>query len=107
MWDLIKSPIVLVLLSAMGYAFATVAMKHLATGTNIQVIVGVAIFFAVATICEIALLRSFNLSHTYIVILAVETVLIVIAAPLFGEGIGPREIAGAVLVVMGTAVISV
>lgn len=105
MIDFIYRPVCLIALCAVAYAGATFAMKSasIAPTGGIWLIIGMALGLAV--LAEIALLRQHSLGLTYITILGAETLIVLTVAFLIGEGLGPRELAGAGLVLAGTAVI--
>ena len=89
------------LLTALGYAAATLGMKLASGGTGW---IGIAVIlsgFAAAAIAEIVLLQRFDLARTYIFIIAAESALVFAAALWLGESMSPARIAGAVLVLTG------
>ncbi|WP_425098291.1 5-aminolevulinate synthase [Tropicibacter sp. S64] len=90
-----------VLATAIGYALATVGMKSVAGGT-VPLGFAVAVFgFALAFLSEIILMRRFDVSIIYVSIIAAETVMVLVWAQYIGEGLGPRQLFGAALVVGG------
>ncbi|MFW2544078.1 hypothetical protein ACN2XU_15700 [Primorskyibacter sp. 2E107] len=96
----------IVIATAAGYALATVGMKSAAEG-NAQFGLSVAICgFAIALIAEILLMRRFDVSIVYVSIIAAETVLVLAYAHHIGEGLGLRQMAGALLVIGGIALVT-
>ncbi|MBV2361015.1 5-aminolevulinate synthase [Thalassococcus sp. CAU 1522] len=96
----------LILMTALGYAVATVGMKITATG---QIWLGVglcALGFFAAFLAEIVLLRRFDLALVYVVIIAAETALVLGYAFWIGEGFGLRQTFGATLVLLGLLVVT-
>ena len=90
--------------AALFYVGAMISMK-LWTDTP-TLLLGTVIFVAllVGTVFEIAALKGERLGMIYVTILALEVVLIAIAAyVILGENFTGREIAGCALVLMGTA----
>lgn len=99
------SPPVLVLATALGYALATVGMKCAADGL-LPLGLTLAILGGIAAISfEIALLRRSDLSLVYIGIVVAETLLVLGYAAMIGEGLSPRQVGGALLVLAGLAAI--
>lgn len=96
----------LVLVAALGYALATIGMK-LASGnwSHLAIALLLAGFFA-ATFAEIALMRGIDLGLLYLVVIATESLVVLAYAWLIGEGLGPREAMGGLLVLAGIAVMS-
>jgi hypothetical protein len=97
--------LLLALISAVGYALATIGMK-LATG-QWTVVAGSLIllgFFA-AMQGEMALMRGMELGVLYLLIIAAETLLVLGYAFAIGEGLSLRESAGALLIFTGIAVV--
>jgi small multidrug resistance pump len=88
-------------LTALGYAGATVGMKLAATGAPGRGLVFMGLGFAAAALAEIVLMRRFDVSMIYVVIIALETLLILCFAYSIGERLSSSQIAGALLVVMG------
>jgi len=103
---LLAKPIFLIVICAIAYAVATFAMKQASDAPNVLLYAMIALCFSVAAITEIIVLRQMNLGIAYILILATESLLVVSLAGLVGEGFGPRELAGAGLVLVGTAILS-
>lgn len=98
--------LVLVVLSAVGYAIATVGMKLTSTSVT-AVAVGVVITgFLMASFAEVALLRKADLGVIYITIIGAETLMVMAFAALIGEGPDLRTLGGAGLVIAGLALVS-
>ena len=96
----------LTLATALGYALATVGMKSASSGQMILGILLATTGFFLAFLAEIILMRSFDLSYLYIVILVAESVLVLLYAVCIGEGLRPRQLAGAAMVLLGLWAVS-
>ncbi len=95
-----------VVLAALGYAVATIGMK-LASGNWTLLAFALLIFgFYAATQSEVILMRQVDLGVLYLFIIAVETLVVLTYAWLIGEGLGPRDALGGLMVLAGLAVIS-
>lgn len=95
---------VFVLASAAFYTVSMVAMKLWGSGPTalLALVIAIALFAAVGA--EIAALRHERLGLVYVSILGVEAVMIaVVSWALFGESFSPRELAGGLMIVAGTA----
>ena len=94
--------------SAAFYAAAMILMKSWGIGTGAsRFVVGVliALTFVAAAWCEIEALRVERLGMIYVAILGVECIMIMVASVyLFGEQFSSKEVIGASLVLLGTAV---
>ena len=105
MIDILNRPMTLVVLCALAYAAATLAMKTLSIAPTPAMTILLCLALAGAVAAEILLLQRHTLGITYITILAAETLLVLGIAAFIGEGLGPRELVGVALVLGGTAVI--
>lgn len=96
----------LVLLSALGYASATIFMARIGSAgvMSFLPVVGAALLLAVGA--EIAALRHLPIAIVYLAILGFETLLVLAAAAWLGQVLGAREIAGATLVLSGTLLLA-
>ena len=95
-----------VILAALGYAVATIGMK-LASGNWTFLAFALLIFgFFMATQSEIHLMRDVDLGVLYLLIIAVETLVVLGYAWTIGEGLSQRDAVGGVIVLTGLAVIS-
>lgn len=103
---LLSKPIIPIVLAALAYVGATVAMKIAASGGTLATFAFLALFLAAAAALEIIALQRTSLGVAYVMILGTETLLILGIAALIGEGLAPREMAGAALVFAGTAVLA-
>ena len=98
--------LLLVIVSALGYAIATIGMKLASTNVT-AVAVGVIVAgFIAATLAEVVLLRKADLGVIYITIIGAETLMVLAFAALIGEGPDLRTLGGAGLVLAGIAIIS-
>ena len=95
----------LILASAASYSVAMIAMKLWGVHGATPAIVTVAVLaLLLAGGVEVLALREERLGMIYVGILGAECVLIALASAwLFGESFTTREIAGAALIVAGTA----
>ena len=95
----------LIAASAAAYAIAMIALK-LWVGNGVSVILAVVVVaaFLVAAVAELAALRQERLGVIYVLILGTECLIIAAASVwVFGESFSAREIAGGVLILVGTA----
>ncbi|WP_306736935.1 5-aminolevulinate synthase [Marimonas arenosa] len=95
-----------VVVAALGYAIATIGMKLASGNWTLLALALLLVGFYAATHAEVTLMRNIDLGALYLVIIAVETVVVLGFAWLIGEGLGPRDALGGVLVLAGLAVIS-
>ncbi|MDQ2094593.1 5-aminolevulinate synthase [Rhodalgimonas zhirmunskyi] len=100
-----------VLAAALGYALATVGMKlaagsasHAGNWTLLALALLLLGFFA-ATHSEMTLMREVHLGALYLLIIAVETLVVLVYAWIIGEGLGPRDMLGGGLVLAGALII--
>lgn len=105
MTDILTKPVFLVLICALAYAGATFAMKSASVTPSAGVWLVLLVALGCAVGAEILLLQRHSLGMTYITILGAETLLVLVLAASIGDGLGPREMLGAGLVLAGTAVI--
>ena len=94
-------PVFLVLLTAGGYAFATIGMKLSAETHSTSGIAIIILGLTGAALAEIALLRQANLPLVYLGVILGETMMVLAYAAWIREGLGAQQIAGAALVVVG------
>lgn len=106
MTDLLARPFVLVLLSALGYAAATLALKAASTAPAFGLIVVLGLCLALACGAELILMRKLDLGVLYLLIIGTETLIVLTAAYLIGEGLAPRDWLGAALILAGAAAVS-
>ena len=98
--------LVLIVLSAGGYALATVGMKLALTASLPLAVLVIVTGFALAGVGEIVLLRQAPLSVVYLTIMGVETLLVLGYAAMIGEGLDLRGILGGGLVLAGLALVA-
>jgi small multidrug resistance pump len=98
--------LLLVVVSALGYAIATIGMKLASTSITVVALAVIVAGFVAAALAEIALLRKADLGVIYITIIGVETLMVLAFAALIGEGPDLRTLGGAGLVLAGIALIS-
>lgn len=99
-------PFALVLITACGYAFATVGMKLSADTYWFSGTLVIVLGLSGAAIAEIALLKIANLSLVYLGIVIGETILVLSYAALLNEGLSTQQLAGAGLVLIGFVLVS-
>jgi multidrug transporter EmrE-like cation transporter len=104
--DILTRPFVLITICALGYAVATLAMKAASSHPGLAAYGIIAACLAAAVLAEVVLLQRAHLGLAYVAILGAETVIILVVAAMLGEGLGPRDLAGAALVLIGAGVIS-
>lgn len=100
-----SKPIVLLFICGFAYAAATLAMKATSETPKLLFLAAIVIFLGAAVLLEIIVLQQMDLGTAYIAIIATESLIIVAIAAALGEGLGPREMAGAGLVLAGTMLI--
>ena len=95
----------LIVASASAYAVAMIAMKIWAgNGFSIAIVAVVIAAVVIGVVAEYGALREERLVAIYVMILGAECLLIGLASVwLFGESFTIREVAGAGLIVAGTA----
>ncbi len=103
---LFSKPMHLIGLTSLCYVVATVAMKQAASGAGLAAFILLALCLAGGAAFEILTFRKAAMGGAYLTILAVETLLILGFAAMIGEGLAPRELAGAAFVMVGAAILS-
>ena len=93
--------IALSVLTALGYAGATVGMK-LAGGGTFWLAVGL-MGLGFTALAEILLMRRFDVAMIYVVIISMEALLIFAFALWIGETLTRAQVAGTLLVLAGLA----
>ena len=106
MLDVLFRPTTLIILSGLGYAAATLAMKAASSTPSLIAISAIGLCLCLAVLAEVLLLQRTDLGLAYIAVLAAETTIIVLVASAIGEGLGLRDLAGGALVLFGAAVLS-
>ena len=96
----------LLTVTALGYALATVGMKHATQHMGWLAISMIALGLLGAVLAEVALLRSGNLSLVYIGIIVAESALVLSYAMWIGHGLSLQQGLGAGLVFCGVLVLS-
>jgi len=100
-------PEVLIIVAALGYAIATWVMKITAQSNSMAFVGLIALALMLAVAAEVFLLQRAALGHAYIAILSAETMLVIGFSFIIGEGLSPRELLGGVLVVAGSALVTI
>ncbi|MEO9780212.1 MAG: 5-aminolevulinate synthase [Sedimentitalea sp.] len=98
--------VILMALTASGYAIATLGMKIASDQINALALALMATGLAGAALAEITLLRQANLSVIYLGIIAVETILVLSVAALIGDRLTPLQLSGGALVLVGMILVS-
>jgi small multidrug resistance pump len=96
----------MVLISALGYAGATLVMARMGAGHAPILFTLVGAAMGLAVLAEIAALRHLPIGVVYLSILGLEALLILAAATCLGHRPGLTEIVGASLVLAGTAMLA-
>lgn len=95
------SAVTLLVLTAAGYAIATIGMK-LASGGITALALGIIVFgLLLAVVMEVILLRNGNMSLVYLGIVVAETALVLAYAHSVGHGLNLPQMAGAGMVLGG------
>lgn len=98
--------VILMALTASGYAIATLGMKIASDQMNALALALMATGLAGAALAEITLLRQANLSVIYLGIIGVETILVLSVAALIGDRLTPVQLSGGALVLVGMILVS-
>ncbi|MCB2110943.1 MAG: 5-aminolevulinate synthase [Defluviimonas sp.] len=99
------SAVAYIVLAALAYAGATLGIKTLAVGGSTIAVGFIAAAFLVATLAEVQLLRQAPLAMVYMIVLSIETCIVLVCAMMLGEGLSPRQMAGAACVLCGIALV--
>lgn len=99
-------PTALIVIAALGYAFATYLMKMAAQSGSYGVLGMIACVLICTVVAEILLLQRMHLGLAYIAIIATETLLVLGFAWVLGEGLSGRDWLGGLLVITGTLLVS-
>lgn len=99
--------VLLVLAAALGYSVATIGMKWASVSVGIGALMLLATGFTAATLSEVVMMRSTHLSVLYLLIIAVESLVVLTYAQVIGEGLSPLQMAGGAMILAGLAVVSV
>lgn len=91
----------LILVAAAGYAFATVGKKLGSAALGPLAIAVMATGFVLAAGAEVIILKNAQLGAIYIAITGIETLAVLCYATAIGEGLGPKQLLGAGLVLGG------
>ena len=97
----------LILVAALAYAFATLGIKMASFALSPAAVVVIFAGFGLATLAEIILLRRADLGVIYMTVIAVETIAVLGIAAAIGEGLNPRQMMGAGLVLAGILLVDV
>lgn len=98
--------VILAVVAALGYWLATIGMK-IASGNWSALALGfILVGFLAATRAEVVLMKGVSLGTLYLVIIAVETLIVLGYAYAIGEGLSLREAMGGACILLGLAVVS-
>jgi len=97
--------LVLMMVTAAGYAFATVGMQMSSAAQPSWGIPLIVLGLAGAALAEIALLRNASLPLVYLGIVVAETTMIMTYAAWSQNGLSLQQIGGAALVIVGFAMV--
>lgn len=97
--------VLLLILTASGYAVATVGMKLASDSFNILALCVIFGGLALATVMEITLLRMGNMSLVYLGIVLAETALVLGYAYSIGHGLNMVQMGGAGMVLVGVVLL--
>lgn len=100
------STLILIGLTAAGYAAATAGMKLATTGPTFAAMTLVLLGLTAAVIAEICLLRHASLPVIYLAIIAFETLLVLLFASAIGERPSVQQLSGAGLVLVGMVMVT-
>ena len=95
--------VALSIVTAFGYAGATIGMKLAAGGTYGAALLFIAIGFVAAALAEILMMQKHDVSMIYVLVIGIETLLVMSFAVWIGETLPMHRIAGAALVLAGLA----
>ncbi|MFN3208098.1 MAG: 5-aminolevulinate synthase [Roseovarius sp.] len=96
----------LAVIAALGYGLATVGMK-IASGNWSLIASGlIALGFLAATQAEVVLMRGATLGTLYLLIIAIETLIVLTYAFSIGEGLSVRGLGGGALILFGMVQVS-
>ncbi|WP_424986840.1 hypothetical protein [Microbulbifer sp. S227A] len=98
--------LLLMALTATGYAIATLGMKLASDQVNAFAVALMAAGLAGAALAEIILLRQASLPVIYLGIVAVESLLVLSVAAMIGDRLTPVQLSGGALVLLGMILVS-
>ncbi len=96
----------LMTMTAVGYAVATLGMKLASEQLTTPAMALMVIGLAGAALAEIILLRQANLAVVYLGIIAFESLLVLLIAAAVGDTLGPRQLAGAAMLLLGVVLVA-
>lgn len=99
-------PIAFAVTAAAGYGIATIGMKIASAEWTTIALTLIILGFVAATQAEVVLMRSIPLSELYLIIIAVETLIVLSYAYSIGEGLSARDATGGALILAGLAIVS-
>lgn len=98
--------IILIFLSALGYAVATVGIKLASSQMTVLAAALVCAGFGAAVLAETALLRTSNLAVIYFMIIAFETLMVLGFATMIGDRLSLPQVTGGVMVLAGMVLVA-
>ncbi|MEM7074097.1 MAG: 5-aminolevulinate synthase [Pseudomonadota bacterium] len=99
-------PLALAVAAAVGYGLATIGMKLASADWTALALGLIVLGFVAATQAEVVLMRSISLSELYLIIIALETLIVLAYAYSIGEGLSRRDMAGGGLILAGLVIVS-
>lgn len=93
-------------MAAIGYGVATIGMKLASDNWTVTAGLLITMGFLAATQAEIILMRGMTLGELYLVIIAIETLIVLTYAFAIGEGLTPREALGGMMILLGLVVVA-
>ncbi len=99
-------PLTLAVLAAGGYGVATIGMKLASAEWTAVALALIILGLLAATQSEVVLMRTVPLSELYLIIIALETLIVLTYAYSIGEGLEPRDWTGGALIFAGLAIVS-
>nr|WP_321249684.1 5-aminolevulinate synthase [uncultured Ruegeria sp.] len=93
-------------LGGRGYGVATIGMKLASAEWTAVALALIILGFLAATQSEVVLMRTVPLSELYLIIIALEALIVLTYAYSIGEGLEPRDWTGGALIFAGLAIVS-
>jgi small multidrug resistance pump len=98
--------LILMTLTAGGYAVATLGMKLASEQLNSLALALMTTGLVAAALAEINLLRNANLAIIYLGIISLETLLVLSFAAMIGDRLTLQQLSGAAFVLVGFALVA-
>lgn len=101
----LAASVILMILTAGGYAVATLGMKLASDQLNAQALTLIVIGLASAALAEIVVLRHANLAVIYLGIIAFESLLVLSISAVVGDTLSAQQVLGASLLLLGVGLV--